>query len=77
MNPTPLGLRGAYDTLAAAEYLSCSVDIVERLINEGYLASYLPRGMKRGRRINIEELDRYRLESAAQADTPHLTAVPG
>lgn len=59
MNRAPLGSRGLYDCVAAAEYLSCSVDVVERLIREGHLAAFRPAGMKRGRRITHAELERY------------------
>lgn len=69
----PLATRGAYAFSSAAIYLDTSEREIRRLVAEGHLVAYLPRGMKRGRRINIEELDRYRLESAAQA--PHLKAV--
>lgn len=65
-NGTTLPTRGSYDVVAAAEYLSLSARQVRDLINEGHIAAYVPRGMKRNRHINIEELDRYRLESAMQ-----------
>lgn len=74
MNPTPVGVRGAYDATAAAVYLSESVDTVNRLIREGLLTAYYPMGKERGRRITRDELDRYIAASVA-ASHPTLEAV--
>jgi len=63
----PLPFRGAFDTYSAAEYLSISRSQLQQLIADGHIASFTPRGMKRLKLINVEELDRYRLESAADA----------
>lgn len=71
MNRTPLGYRGAYDFTATAEYLSCSVDVVERLVREGHLRAIQLPGMKRGRRITLDDLDAY----IARASQPTLEAV--
>lgn len=66
-NPAPVVTRGAYAFSSAAIYLDTSEREICRLVAEGHLTAYLPRGMKRGRRILVEELDRYRLASAADA----------
>ena len=59
MNPAPLGLRGCYSRPAAAEYLSVSAVTIDRLIADGHLATFTPRGMRSAVMISRTALDRY------------------
>lgn len=61
----PLPLRGCYDTYFAAEYLSVSRRQMEKFIADGLIHAFHLRGMTQAWFVNIEELDRFRLESAA------------
>lgn len=75
---TPI-VRGLYDRNTAAEYLSCSPQLIDKLIRDGHLKATVPFGMTRGRRVTHEELERYRLglptDDAPLAAVTELRAV--
>ncbi len=66
MTDTPIVGKGSHDVASAAHYLSESPSTVKRLIAEGFIATYLPLGKKRGRRITHAELERYIAASSAE-----------
>ncbi len=55
----PTLVRGLYDRNTAAEYLSCSPQLIDKLIRDGHLKATVPFGMTRGRRVTHEALLAY------------------
>lgn len=60
----PVPLRGSYDLRGAAEYLSVSVQTIDRLIRQGHLEVHVLEGMAH-RRISRRALDDYIARSEA------------
>lgn len=75
MNDAPLLHRLAHDANSAAEMLSVSPRTVRRLVKNGHLAAFLPKGTKRGMHIMHGELERY-LAASVEPATDDEIAQP-